>query len=378
VPDKNLEKALGLAALGLWVFPCYPKAVTINGKFHGVKSPIPWRGFYEATTNPDVIREFWRLNPGALVGVWAGKSRLIILDLDISAEKGKDGKAALSNAGVYVPPTYFYTTLSGGEHHVFDAGDLTIGPTQDHTMENKVALKGVDRRSGGSYVIWWGDVPPSREVFLTPPQWFQNDTTVDDVTYEGTYEEWMSQLVEGEPDRVVQSIVSRIPRHGFSHGEMIKLQTSLIIAGAEGRPGVAQAIETVRDDYLGGGYDTPKWRRLWEQALVGGIARFGGAPEVEEPKEELEESPIPEHYTKFQEIVKSRLSISLDDLAQALDTACSRLVPNWEEVRATDPVASQLRRCLRLLTAVDDEEKAMKWLTNTKKFMQNVLGENRG
>ncbi len=375
----NLTKALALAKIGFWVFPCYPEDWTdARGKEHKAKSPIPWKGFYESENEEDAIRRLWSRHPDALVGVWTGKSEIIVLDVDQSIEKGKDGKLALKTAGVYLPPTLRYTTRSGGEHHVYAAGDLFLGPTQDHLMEDGRRLNGVDRRSGGSYVVWWGEAPADRSEMLAPPAWFQNDTTTADAEYQGTVDEWMETLAEGSMDPSVASILNRIPYSGFTHGEMIKLQVSLVRAGASGKSGVPEAIDFVREAYLSNGYGTPKWTRLWEQALAGAVARFGGETEPEEELVEEGEEVEPEYYTRYQQTVSATAPISRDDLAQALDVACSRLIANWEELRETDAVADMLRKCVRLLDAVLTEEDATKWLTNTKKFMKRELGEAHG
>jgi hypothetical protein len=394
----NLTKALALAELGLWVFPCYAVETLVqSGRdivAHKIKSPVPWRGFYEAAVDEAGIRELWKERPNAIVGVWTGKSGIVVMDIDISPEKGKDGHARIRELGLYVPPTLSYETRSGGEHRIHDAGDLMLPPSQDHPMEDGRKVFGVDRRSGGSYIIWWGPVPKNRDDFLPPPEWFSNATALKDAAYRGSIEDWYAALPEGEPDSVVRRILSRIPKDGFSHAEMIKIQTSLALAGAEGHKGVAQAIEEVSAEYLSGDYSTPVWQRAWDQGMSGAIARFGGTQEHTEPDAEAEDDELPdvpeeefdpdaepetpEYLTRFQKVVSHRLTISLEDLAQALEVACSRVVPNWEEVRETETVSTMLRQCLRLLTAVQTEEDATKWLSKTKQIMRNVLGEHRG
>ena len=67
-----LKAALIYAAAGLSVFPLNPRT----------KKPATKRGFYDATTNPETIRRFWRVTDrnigiatGAMSGIW-------ILDID--------------------------------------------------------------------------------------------------------------------------------------------------------------------------------------------------------------------------------------------------------------------------------------------------------
>ncbi|MDA8348208.1 MAG: bifunctional DNA primase/polymerase, partial [Pseudomonadota bacterium] len=68
-----MQAALQLAEeYGLPVFPCRPD-----------KRPYTEHGFKDATTNLDMIEEWWNRWPEALIGVPTGKaSGLVVLDVD--------------------------------------------------------------------------------------------------------------------------------------------------------------------------------------------------------------------------------------------------------------------------------------------------------
>lgn len=143
--DPMLQEALDLAKLGLLVFPCYGKEPAIPAKEGG-------KGFYDATTDPDRIKEMWSKYPRSNIGVRTGESSgLFVVDVD-----GDDAERALMELEVKfgaLPETV--TCISGGPgerrhlyfrhpgKHVFNRrGD--IGPH-------------LDSRGDGGYII----APPS-------------------------------------------------------------------------------------------------------------------------------------------------------------------------------------------------------------------------
>ena len=98
-----LKAALTYAAAGLAVFPLNPRT----------KTPATKRGFYDATTNPETIRRFWRMTDrnigiatGAMSGFW-------ILDIDPG---GEDHLGRLEAKHGKLPPTRNVITGSGGHH----------------------------------------------------------------------------------------------------------------------------------------------------------------------------------------------------------------------------------------------------------------------
>jgi hypothetical protein len=137
-----LDGALTHAAAGRPVFPCHNKPGSDKHK-----APLTPNGFKDATTDPEIIKEWWRRYPNALIGMPTGEnSGFDVVDLDLRPD-GRDGFAALPNweqltSGIARTP-------SGGAHLYFRANG--VGCTSGRIAP------GVDTRGDGGYVI----VPPS-------------------------------------------------------------------------------------------------------------------------------------------------------------------------------------------------------------------------
>jgi hypothetical protein len=80
-----LSAALALAGEGRKCFPC-----GLN------KRPATPHGFKDAVSDPDTIRDLWRLHPGPLVGVATGAaSAMDALDLDAKRPEATEGDVAM-------------------------------------------------------------------------------------------------------------------------------------------------------------------------------------------------------------------------------------------------------------------------------------------
>jgi hypothetical protein len=62
----------------------------------------------------------------------------------------------------------------------------------------------------------------------------------------------------------------------FDHQVMITKQTELVRLGAEGHPGVGEALELLNNLWTIGQYDTEEYRIEWTAALEGAVRKFGG------------------------------------------------------------------------------------------------------
>jgi Bifunctional DNA primase/polymerase, N-terminal len=75
------------------------------------------------------------------IAINTGRSGLVVVDLDTG--NGKDGTAALADAGINLPPTPLeVVTQSGGRHLYYRAGDTPV-----KTASDVLGLKGVDIRA---------------------------------------------------------------------------------------------------------------------------------------------------------------------------------------------------------------------------------------
>jgi hypothetical protein len=171
--DRMLQEALDIAKLGLAVFPCMGKKPAISEEEGG-------KGFYDATTNPDRIRELWGKRPRSNIGVRTGEtSGLWVLDVDgDDAEQALIGLEAKHGA---LPETV--TCISGGpgsRRHLYFRHPGT------HVFNRKGDIgPHLDSRGDGGYIIvppsihpdtkrryqWKDGVLPDRDSLPDAPSW---------------------------------------------------------------------------------------------------------------------------------------------------------------------------------------------------------------
>ncbi|MCD6404327.1 MAG: bifunctional DNA primase/polymerase, partial [Planctomycetes bacterium] len=130
-----LSAALHYAELGYVVFPCRP----------GTKKPLTKHGFQDASTDPDVIRRWWKRWPHANIGI--ATEGLLVVDIDgkgwLADEPEK--RLDLDKAPVSVTPR-------GGTHHLFRQP-----PGKKWRNTSKTLAAGIDTRADGGYIV----APPS-------------------------------------------------------------------------------------------------------------------------------------------------------------------------------------------------------------------------
>jgi hypothetical protein len=130
-PTSLLTYALVLAD-HLPVFPCRVAD----------KGPLTLHGFKDASSDPAVIRDWWRRWPKALIGVPAGV-KFVVLDLDLQHVEAQQWRWQAK-----LPVTRTHATRSGGRHLLF-APDKRVRNTASRLA------RGVDTRGAGGYIIWW-------------------------------------------------------------------------------------------------------------------------------------------------------------------------------------------------------------------------------
>lgn len=166
-PDEAmLDLALSYAAQGWPVFPCrnadYYDENT--GEVYSEKSPLVSNGFKGATINERVIRELWKRNPSALVGVPTGeRSGFWVLDVDVPP-KHEDGRPWLAAMEAEHGPlsTRQAETGSGGLHFLF---------AHEHGIRNADVATGVESRGEGGYFIAPGSVMEDGRTY----QWLNDN-----------------------------------------------------------------------------------------------------------------------------------------------------------------------------------------------------------
>lgn len=279
--SDNAERALALASLGLHVFPCFESG-------EHFKAPRTEHGFLEATLDPEQIRLWWNATPEAEIGVACGASGLVVEDID--NKPGKDGITSMRNAGLHPDTsTYWYETPSGGFHFIHAAPPGVPGPTQNHKLEDGTKLMGVDRRSGGSYFIWWDEAwPDERSSFTPAPDWFLNHTGTEGDGWGGTLGEWLVTVGAGRMSALMRSALDKIPREDFGRGELYTRLTHIIrLATVDGEPGAGEALEVLKQEWLRGPWNTAKYQREWAVSLGNAVQANGGVrPKAEAAVEE--------------------------------------------------------------------------------------------
>lgn len=148
--SRMVDVALQISSeLGFPVFPCREYIDKKKNKVS--KAPYTSRGFKDASTDENQIREWWSKFPNALVGVPTGEVTDIFV-VDIDTDGKKDGQSSFDKLEVGDPETCQTITLSGGRHLIFKyPADLPV------TIDaGRLLGDGVDIRSDGGYVIWAG------------------------------------------------------------------------------------------------------------------------------------------------------------------------------------------------------------------------------
>lgn len=160
-PSALANAALEYADLGFPVFPCVPNA----------KRPLTERGNLDASTDPDVIAEWWEAYPDANIGI--ATAGLIVIDVDGEGnawpndpEKAVD----LSNTALSITPR-------GGRHFIYrqpagagwrnTAG--TLAPQVDTRADGGYILAAPSMVNGKPYQ-WVNDLPEPADL-PTPPPW---------------------------------------------------------------------------------------------------------------------------------------------------------------------------------------------------------------
>lgn len=148
---KVTAEALRYAASGWPVFPTRPAADPCpDPDSCPCKRPLTEHGCLDASTDPKVIRAWWRRWPAANVAIATGAPGPDVLDVDIKPDG--DGWAAfnrLKAAGLLAGARALVRTPSGGLHSYYAGTAQRNGKLPRHHL---------DFRSSGGYVL----APPSR------------------------------------------------------------------------------------------------------------------------------------------------------------------------------------------------------------------------
>lgn len=179
-----LAAALALAASGIPCFPCAP----------GEKRPATGHGFYDATTDEDILRRWFADSPDSNMAIPTGRASGVVV-LDIDPRNGGDLEWRMLTAQNGEPVTRTVRTPSGGSHYYF-----TCPPAG---LKSRTGVRpGIDFKADGGYVV----VPPSRigeSVYS-----FLSDAPVAPLP------EWLALLAESKRSTMKVPTGPAIPRIG--------------------------------------------------------------------------------------------------------------------------------------------------------------------
>lgn len=212
-----LDVALAYAGRGWAVLPTHSihNGRCTCGKACSKPGKHPWteHGLSDASTDPAVIRGWWRRWPNANIGVRCGQvsGGLVAVDVD-----GEEGKASLN--GHALPPTVMSATGGGGWHYLYVTGE---------SLRPKVGLlPKVDLRAEDSYIV----APPSAHISGRPYEWL---VSPDDAEL-AALPKWVSELAaKAQKPATASPVGETIPT-----GERNETLTRL--AGAMRRKGMRQ------------------------------------------------------------------------------------------------------------------------------------------
>lgn len=187
-PNSLVEYALAYANFGWPVIPLHN--ITAEGRCScgaadcvnsAGKHPRTEHGVKEATTDPDIIRRWWKRFPQANIGIATGASKSGFIAYDVDPKNGghiSHDHAVETNGKM--PETLVVRTGNGGTHYWF----RTKEPIGNRTN----IIKGVDIRGEGGYVA----APPSRTAMAYE---FVDDDPFMHGTMPGDMPVWLRQLL---------------------------------------------------------------------------------------------------------------------------------------------------------------------------------------
>lgn len=231
------DAALAYGARGWRVFPCW--SPLLNGGCtcgdpdcdrvgkHPLGQAAP-HGRDDATTDPDIIRNWWRRWPEANIAIATGpESGLVVLDCD-PVHDGEESLIQLEHDCGALPDSPVSITGGGGSHTLF-------AHPRDRKVTSRVGLPGylgLDVRADGAYII----APPSRHRSGRSYAW--NVHLHPDDAPLAPCPAWLIELANAKPNGGVppSSAKGGLIPEGKRHTERVRL------AGAMRRVGATEGV----------------------------------------------------------------------------------------------------------------------------------------
>jgi hypothetical protein len=214
-----LTSALTLAEKGMAVFPCRPRD----------KRPATESGCKDATRDPAVIKQWWKLQPDCNIGIACGTaSGVFVIDVDGDGE----GELQKLEADYGVLPNSVEAITARGRHIYFEMPNTPIG-----NSVSKVAPH-IDVRATGGYVLAPPSIHPSgrrycwsvdsAKAFATAPRWLLNKIAGDGGKAQTT--DWRHLIRGGVDEGRRNDTLARIAGHLLHHNVSIYVTLELLAA----------------------------------------------------------------------------------------------------------------------------------------------------
>ena len=197
-----IERVIRIAAEGHRVFPCAES-----------KRPLVDAWPDVATTDPDVIADWWTRYPAALVGHPTGARSSssgtwyeVVIDIDIKdGARGRESLAELERVIGPLPPTPTVRTRSGGEHRYYwTAAKVRNGASRIGERR----APGVDVRGDGGFVI----IPPSTGYEWTTSSWLEGAADLAELP-----DSWVAAMLRREARQVYERAARVTPPGDMAH-----------------------------------------------------------------------------------------------------------------------------------------------------------------
>ena len=152
----------------LRIFPCYPRT----------KVPMieDWQNL--ATSDEETIKEWWRREPDANIGMLCDGFYVVDVDEHDEAVSGHDSLHDLEKQNGPLPDTWINMTPTGGEHHIMSCSDprlrngANIWPGLDgRTTGGLIILPPSIHPTGGRYEWEAGHMPHETPLAPLPDLW---------------------------------------------------------------------------------------------------------------------------------------------------------------------------------------------------------------
>ncbi|MBS5918027.1 MAG: bifunctional DNA primase/polymerase [Varibaculum cambriense] len=269
-----LSAALRYAACGWQVLPCLEQ----DGKQAGKTAKAPYysralkleHGAKSASGNPELIRQWWKKWPRALIGL-AIPRHLVVIDLD---PRNGGTLAALEAAiGETLPrcPVVVSGRGDGGCHLYYQRPARLEGFTPlfgQVICDDGTTLPGVDVKTAGGYVI----APPSPHPETGKPYRWQGNEFFSPPAYPQA----LGKLIE-RPPRPQPLAGKRVSRAGFNPVAGANMVSGLLATVAQARQGSRNnalfwaACRMQQNELAGAATD---WQGLRQAALATGLTEW--------------------------------------------------------------------------------------------------------